>query len=41
MSSAAGIEGILAAVKGAEQERAKMFAALQKIQVVLADALAR
>ena len=41
ISSAAGIEGILAAVKGAEQERAKMLAALEKIQVVLADVLAR
>lgn len=41
ISSAAGIEGILAAVKGAEQERAKMLAALQKIHVVLADVLAK
>jgi len=41
ISSAAGIEGILAAVKGAEQERAKMLAALEKIQVVLADVLAK
>lgn len=41
ISSATGIEGILAAVKGAEQERAKMLAALEKIQVVLADVLAK
>jgi len=41
ISGTAGIEGILAAVKGAEQERAKMLAALEKIQVVLADVLAR
>lgn len=39
ISTATGIEGILVAVKGAEQERAKMLAALEKIQVVLADAL--
>lgn len=41
VSGAPGIDGILAAVKGAEQERAKMLAALEKIQAVLTDALAK
>lgn len=40
-SATAGLDGILAAVKGAEQQRVKMRAALEKIQAVLADALAR
>ncbi len=39
-STSAGLDGILAAVKGAEQERVKMRAALEKIQAVLASALA-
>lgn len=39
-SAASGLDGILAAVKGAEAERVKMLAALEKIQAVIADALA-
>jgi transposase len=35
-----GIDGILAVVQGAERERAQLRAALEKIQAVLADALA-
>src|SRR5690606_6386776 len=34
-----GLAGLVAAVKGAEQQRVKMRAALEKIQAVLADAL--
>jgi transposase-like protein len=33
------IEGIVAAVKGAEQQRSRLRSALEKIQAVLADAL--
>lgn len=36
----AGLDGILAAVKGAEKQRVKMRTALEKIQAVLAEALA-
>ena len=39
-SPAVELDGILAAVKGAEQERVKMRAALERIQQVLAEALA-
>jgi len=39
-SVSAGLDSILAAVKGAEQQRVKMRAALEKISAVLADALA-
>ena len=35
-----GIDGILAVVQSAERERAQLRAALEKIQAVLADALA-
>ena len=35
-----GLEGIVAAVKNTEREKAQMRAALEKIQAVLADALA-
>lgn len=39
-SATTGLDGILAAVKGAEQQRVKMRAALEKIQAVLASVLA-
>ena len=39
-SSVNGIEGILAAVQGAERERAQLRAALERVQSVIADALA-
>lgn len=39
MSSFQGIEGILAAVKGSEQEKARYRGALERIQSILADAL--
>jgi hypothetical protein len=35
-----GLEGIVAAVKNTERERAQLRASLEKIQAVLADALA-
>ena len=40
-SAAAGLDGILAAVRGAEQERMRLRAALEKIHAVLADVLAK
>ncbi len=38
-SGFAGIDGILAAVKGAEQQRTQLRAALERIQGIVADAL--
>jgi hypothetical protein len=38
-ANAASLDGIIAAVKSADQARARYMAAIQKIQAVLADAL--
>ncbi len=38
-SASAGLDDILAAVRGAEQERMRLWAAIEKIQAVLAGAL--
>jgi len=38
-SATSGLDGLLAAVRGAEQERVKMRAALAKIQAVIAGVL--
>ncbi len=39
-SASAGLDGILAAVRGAEQERIQLRSALEQIQSVIASALA-
>jgi hypothetical protein len=39
-AAVAGLDGILAAVRGAERERTQMRAALERIRAVIADALA-
>ena len=39
-TAASGLDGILAAVRGAERKRTQMRAALERIQAVIADALA-
>ena len=38
-TAVAGLDGILAAVRGAERERTQMRAALERIRAVIADAL--
>lgn len=40
MAGLDGIEGIVAAVKGAEQQRNRLRSALERIQALVADALA-